>query len=198
MSEKDYYTILQLNPSAEAELVEAAYRCLARKYHPDRNADPQAGQRMRELNRAYAVLSDPAKRAAYDLRRLGASAGAGGATVTRARGHRPSTGQRYAAGSSSGRYSWLVLFAAVLVLGYVVATWDDDFDPSTPPSVIRPIVDASTRADRFIDRRLRSIGLAPERRVAPRATLPTLGQRDGPDCGSSGTRLDPPPFTSCP
>jgi curved DNA-binding protein CbpA len=66
----DYYAILQVDPEAEPEVIEAAYRRLARKYHPDVNPAPDASQRMVELNAAYAVLGDPEKRAAYD-RELG-------------------------------------------------------------------------------------------------------------------------------
>lgn len=74
--DKDYYAILQVDPQAEPEVVEAAYRRLSRKYHPDISAEPDAGRRMRELNEAYQVLSDPARRAAYDRRRpLGPPAG---------------------------------------------------------------------------------------------------------------------------
>ncbi len=67
--DKDYYAILQVDPRAEPEVVEAAYRRLSRKYHPDVSGDPGAAPRMRELNEAYQVLSDPARRRAYDRRR---------------------------------------------------------------------------------------------------------------------------------
>lgn len=50
-------------------MVEAAYRRLARKYHPDLNPGDEAGALMRQLNEAYAVLKDPARRAAYDRER---------------------------------------------------------------------------------------------------------------------------------
>ncbi len=65
----DYYKILQVDPLAEAEVVEAAYRRLARKYHPDVYAGPDAAERMRELNLAYSVIGNAAKRRAYDLAR---------------------------------------------------------------------------------------------------------------------------------
>ena len=61
---KDYYLILQVQPSAEPEVIQAAYRRLARKYHPDVEDDSPA--RMQDLNEAYEVLSRPDKRAAYD------------------------------------------------------------------------------------------------------------------------------------
>jgi len=65
----DCYRLLQVDPSAEQEVIEAAYRRLARKYHPDVNPDPAAAARMRELSAAYHVLRDPARRAEYDRRR---------------------------------------------------------------------------------------------------------------------------------
>lgn len=63
---KDYYDILQVNPTAEPEVIDAAYRRLLRRYHPDVYTGGDATERLRELNEAHAVLSDPAKRALYD------------------------------------------------------------------------------------------------------------------------------------
>ena len=68
--DKDYYAMLQVDPRAEPEVIEAAYRRLSRKYHPDVREEADAGQRMRELNEAFEVLSDPARRRAYDRHRL--------------------------------------------------------------------------------------------------------------------------------
>lgn len=73
---KDYYEILQVSPNAEPEVIAAAYRRLARKYHPDAYAEADATERMKELNEAYEVLGDPAKRAEYDRIRSHAKAGA--------------------------------------------------------------------------------------------------------------------------
>jgi len=63
---KDYYDILQVSPTAEPEVIDAAYRHLVRRYHPDVYTGGDATERLRELNEAHAVLSDPAKRALYD------------------------------------------------------------------------------------------------------------------------------------
>lgn len=60
------YEVLGVPPSATAEEIRAAYRRLTLAYHPDRNPAPQAGHWMAQINRAYAILSDPAQRAAYD------------------------------------------------------------------------------------------------------------------------------------
>ncbi len=65
--EADLYRVLQIDPEAEPEVVRAAFVCLAKKYHPDGGSG--APERMVELNEAWAVLGDPAKRAEYDLTR---------------------------------------------------------------------------------------------------------------------------------
>ncbi|QDX82071.1 molecular chaperone DnaJ [Denitratisoma sp. DHT3] len=66
MEFKDYYQTLGLARDATAEAIKKAFRKLARKYHPDVSKEPDAEQRMKEINEAYTVLSDPEKRAAYD------------------------------------------------------------------------------------------------------------------------------------
>jgi curved DNA-binding protein len=66
MQFKDYYQILGVARDATAENIKKSFRKLARKYHPDVSKEPDADERMKEINEAYAVLSDPEKRAAYD------------------------------------------------------------------------------------------------------------------------------------
>ena len=66
MQFKDYYQTLSVARDATAADLKKAFRKLARKYHPDVSKEPDAELRMKELNEAYAVLSDPEKRAAYD------------------------------------------------------------------------------------------------------------------------------------
>lgn len=62
----DYYELLQISPNAEPETVHRVYRLLAQRVHPDNAATGDAGQ-FRELHEAYAVLSDPERRAKYDV-----------------------------------------------------------------------------------------------------------------------------------
>lgn len=62
----NYYRILQVDPEADQEIIEAAYKRLAQKYHPDVNKSPSAAERMKKINVAYETLRDPIKRAAYD------------------------------------------------------------------------------------------------------------------------------------
>ncbi len=65
-AEPTHYRTLQVDPAADPEVIEAAFRRLALKYHPDRAADGDAAERMRQLLEAKAVLADPARRQAYD------------------------------------------------------------------------------------------------------------------------------------
>jgi curved DNA-binding protein len=70
MGPKDYYDILGLEKNTSQKQVRDAYRRLALLHHPDRNKDnPEAADRMKEINEAYAVLSDPQKRSEYDALR---------------------------------------------------------------------------------------------------------------------------------
>lgn len=67
---KDHYKTLELHPSASADEVRKAYRALARKYHPDVNADnPYAIDYFREVKEAYEVLREPTMRRRYDEER---------------------------------------------------------------------------------------------------------------------------------
>ncbi len=67
MQLKDYYKILGVAPSAELSVIKKAYRLLAIKYHPDKNAgDAFSEAQFKEVSEAYGILSDARKRAAYD------------------------------------------------------------------------------------------------------------------------------------
>lgn len=66
--QRDYYEVLGIGTEASQQEIKEAYRKLAFQYHPDRNHnDSDAGDKMKALNEAYAVLSDPAKRRKFDF-----------------------------------------------------------------------------------------------------------------------------------
>jgi molecular chaperone DnaJ len=65
-AQRDYYEVLGVPRDADARAIKDVFRRLALKYHPDRNREPGAEERFKEIAEAYAVLSDPKKRADYD------------------------------------------------------------------------------------------------------------------------------------
>lgn len=73
--QRDYYEVLGVPRHADGTAIKDAFRRLALKYHPDRSKEPDAEQRFKEIAEAYAVLSDPAKRAEYDARGFAGVAG---------------------------------------------------------------------------------------------------------------------------
>jgi curved DNA-binding protein CbpA len=97
----DAYKVLQVDPEAEDEVILAAYRRLARKYHPDLTSLPGAAARMAMINAAWALVATPTARAAHDRSRAGST---GLSTHQAARAHatmggaQPSAGPRTAAG----------------------------------------------------------------------------------------------------
>jgi len=78
MTDRDYYEILGVPRTASQDELKQAFRRLARQHHPDVNNAPEAEERFKELNEAYAVLSDDDKRAAYDRFGHAGVRGAGG------------------------------------------------------------------------------------------------------------------------
>jgi curved DNA-binding protein CbpA len=109
----DPYKVLQVDSEAEDEVIQAAYRRLAQKYHPDVASGPEAAARMAGINSAWEILRDPAKRAAHDLsRRLAArdaeraaAAGAAPASAAPAPPHRSSGAAGRGTGAHGGRTS---------------------------------------------------------------------------------------------
>lgn len=65
-SKRDYYEILGVSKDATDDQIKSAFRKKAMQYHPDRNKEPDAEEKFKEVNQAYEVLSDPDKRANYD------------------------------------------------------------------------------------------------------------------------------------
>ena len=66
MAQRDYYEVLGVARTATPEDIKSAFRRLARQYHPDVSQEANAEEKFKEINEAYAVLSEPDKRAAYD------------------------------------------------------------------------------------------------------------------------------------
>src|SRR3990172_6685751 len=74
-AQRDYYEVLGVPRDADAKAIKEAFRQLALQYHPDRNKAPDAEERFKEIAAAYAILSDPKKRADYDARGFAGVAG---------------------------------------------------------------------------------------------------------------------------
>ena len=149
----DLYAVLQVHDSAEPEVIEAAYKRLVRKYHPDVNGSPDATAIMQRLNAAYAVLSDPRKRSAYDQQRRAAR---------RSEPPRPArTEQQRHSGQEKtehrGRKSpqqdpnpkttgtWFVVISVAFLALLAVGTVRDRLEPSpAAPALLSPIPGGTT------------------------------------------------------
>ncbi len=101
----DPYSVLQVLPNAEQEVVNAAFKALALKYHPDHDATRRAADKMAELNRAYAVLRDERSRAAHDRARRAAAAGISVASTARSGAVPPPSSPSPGSVLSFGRYA---------------------------------------------------------------------------------------------
>jgi DnaJ-class molecular chaperone len=82
MDQVDPYRVLQVLPTAEQEVIHAAFRALALKYHPDRDTSPEAQRKMLALNAAYALIRDPAARTTWDRTQARAASNLGRRTST--------------------------------------------------------------------------------------------------------------------
>lgn len=129
---RNYYKLLNVGPASDSVAIRAAYRALIRKYHPDKfDGDRSHAERVsKSLNEAYAVLSDPRRRAGYDAtlaagRKRALKSGAASSSLAR---NRPSTKTRRRAvrvtrrqpagkGASGARHFVAASSASMLVLG---------------------------------------------------------------------------------
>jgi hypothetical protein len=135
-SSKDPYKILQVSPDEEDKIIEAAYRSLARKYHPDANPGFSQDERMRDINWAYEILSKPSKRKEWDTRNRakGASEGTENSQrsnpqkvdpiiITPARGPAEATIQtENKAGGSSRKWRFIILSLFLIGLIWFCST----------------------------------------------------------------------------
>jgi curved DNA-binding protein CbpA len=122
----DPYKILQVDPEAEDEVIQAAYRRLAQKYHPDRATGNDAVERMVAINAAWELIGEPDRRKAYDLSvRHRQSAGSFGGSAPATSGG--SSSRPAATGSPSPGH------------GAAAGTgWPRGRESSSPPSQARP------------------------------------------------------------
>jgi curved DNA-binding protein CbpA len=104
----DHYRVLQVDPSADVDVIQAAYRVLARRFHPDLAGDDAV---MKRLNAAWEVLGDKDGRAEYDRSRANGGNQAQAPIVTSAPGMRPAASPDHA-GPPKGR-----AFGTVLTYG---------------------------------------------------------------------------------
>ena len=65
----NFYNILDVNEKADSDEIKKAYRKLSFQWHPDRNKDPGAEEKFKEINEAYEILGDETKRKEYDSSR---------------------------------------------------------------------------------------------------------------------------------
>lgn len=93
MQDRNLYKVLHVDPAAEADVIHAAYRALAKRLNPDAEESGSDAYRLQELNQAYAILRDPAQRRAYDASRAAEAA----------RGRRPMGPGNQSVGGIAGR-----------------------------------------------------------------------------------------------
>jgi curved DNA-binding protein CbpA len=97
----DAYKILQVDSEAEDEVIQAAYRRLARKYHPDTALGAEAAARMAAINAAWELIGEPIARAAYDSSRSAIGGGTPNAPEFHARQAEPRPGAAASAPSAA-------------------------------------------------------------------------------------------------
>lgn len=146
MAAGDLYEVLQISPRATPEVVQAAYRALARAYHPDVSSVADAETRTRRLNAAHFILSDPGRRASYDAIRAEAArsvasrsraAGSAGARRTPLTVH-PHQGDRphapvVIAWIATASVALLIMLALLVMLWALFDTLDSPEIPGTAP-----------------------------------------------------------------
>lgn len=162
----DAYKILQVDSEAEDEVIQAAYRRLARKYHPDMGGGEEAAARMLAINAAWELIGDPEARAAYDLARR---AGAGGRA--------PGEGPSYATSRSSAPSP--------------AAPWPEPSGPPPPETVSRDWTSGRSTQGGGFDASMRApdgLGAAGPPPGRPSGTVLNFGRYSGWSLGEIARR----------
>jgi hypothetical protein len=102
----DPYKVLQVDPDAEDEVIEAAYKRLAKKYHPDVAPGPDAQVRMARINRAREMLRDPIRRAAVDRARARAAGTSARVAAADGRANASRSAYRAPGDDPEGTHDW--------------------------------------------------------------------------------------------
>ena len=134
----DYYAILGVSPTSETIVIQAAYRALMRRYHPDTNSAPSAAARAQAINAAYAVLSDPTKRKQYDESRRSNDAKKAGAKNPPPPPPPPPppksapTGKTDPVPSGNGPVAWKAAAGLAGVILFIAVISSNSAPPATP------------------------------------------------------------------
>lgn len=153
-----YYDVLQVTEFASPEIIRAAYLALAKKYHPDVcSDDPKTAEKMKIINTAYAVLSDPDKRNRYDLMLRSQRSGQTSPSAADVRSQYNAAGQTHTAASAressqpqKKEPSWYVpLLVLFLMFALPIMLWM--FLDFTVPdeSYTKPEINAHTEAEPY-------------------------------------------------
>ena len=140
----NHYDTLQVSPQASEAVLRAAYKSLMQHHHPDRHGqDPAQAARAAQIAQAYAVLSDPVQRAAYDAQRARSTMAAPAESAAPGAGRTPAAVPRSAAPARTGMgwYPWLlalVMLACTLVLLWPAQPLLPAPVPSPVPAAMRP------------------------------------------------------------
>jgi hypothetical protein len=133
----DFYDLLQVRPEASVEVIRAAYRALAKLHHPDAGGEPEV---MKQLNEALQVLTDPARRGAYDRDRLAKHRQGGDAKSGSPRPEESGPPAPRQAAVTANRRWWqgagIIVASTLLVAG--VTAWTQSAPPTKPLSSSRP------------------------------------------------------------
>jgi hypothetical protein len=193
----DYYEVLEIPPTADTVEVNAAFRRLAWRYHPDRNPAPGATLQFQDINEAHQVLSDPVRRAEYDARwrRRRDERARGSASIARPRHRRRWQRQRHLRHVVLTVFAvlfvsaaWAVIFTAMNVAHSAGASFNDE---GVSPSLAMSSASASVSCGFAME-------IFPVSFVDEHGKAQTTWETEVHNCYGRSSRLSaiPPPRTS--